>query len=449
MTLSNNFLWGGAVTAHQSEGAYTIGGKSPAVCDNFPKPEHSDFKDGIDSYHRFEEDFKLFQEMGFTSYRFSIDWSRVMPDGIHFSEEGMAFYDRFIDSMIAHGMEPMCSLYHFEMPQVLMDEYNGFHSRIVVDKFVEYANKMIERYGDRVKKWISFNEQNGIGHPGGRKVAYGCICPEDMDEQLFINQVVHNTFVAHAKVVEKVHTIKDAVVLGMVIYVPHYGRTCHPLDELEARNQMANTDMYFEMFTYGEYSAYSWAKMKNENKMPTMEAGDLELLKNNTCDLLSLSYYFSTVCTSGVQSLKFEGNAQADQNPYLEASEWGWQIDPISLRIALRDIYARYRLPIMVVENGFGMRDELVNGTVEDDARIKYMADHIEQIKLAVEEGVDCPGYLMWGPIDILSSQGEMGKRYGMIYVNRDDKDLKDMKRYKKKSFNWYKNVIATNGEEL
>ncbi|MDD8049195.1 MAG: glycoside hydrolase family 1 protein [Thomasclavelia sp.] len=446
--MQKGFLWGGAVTAHQSEGAYTACGKSPAVCDLFPKPEHSDFKDGIDEFHRYDEDFSLFEEMGFTSYRFSIDWSRVCPDGVNFSEEGMQFYDDFIDSMIAHGMEPMCSLYHFEMPQSLMNEYNGFYSRKVVDMFVTYANKMIDRYGDRVKKWISFNEQNAIGIPGSKKVAYGAVCPKDVPENKFIAQLVHNTFIAHAKVVEKVHTIKDAIILGMNIYIPTYGATCNPLDIEEAMNQMAINDMYFEMFTYGKYSSYMWSKYKKENCVPEMEEGDLKLLENNKCDWLSLSYYFSTVASAGKQSVSMDGNAKATINPYLKSSEWGWQIDPISLRLGLRDIYAKYRLPVMVVENGFGMRDKLVNNTVEDNERINYMRDHIDQISQAIDEGVDCRGYLMWGPIDILSSQGEMGKRYGTIYVNRDDKDLKDMKRYKKKSFNWYKKVISTNGKD-
>ncbi len=449
MKFPQDFLWGGAVTAHQTEGAYTEGGKSPAVCDLFPKPEHSDFKDGIDSYHRYDEDFALFEEMGFTSYRFSIDWSRVMPDGENFSEEGIAFYHRFIDSMIAHGMEPMCSLYHFEMPQCLMNEFNGFYSREVVNRFVKYANRMIDEYGSKVKKWISFNEQNAIGIYGSPKIAYGAVCPEGVAEELFVNQLVHNSFVAHAKVVEKVHQSNSGIVLGMVIYIPIYAATCNPEDEIEARNQMSVSNNFFDMFVHGEYSSYRLAVMKKNNTMPKMEDGDLELFKNNPVDLLSLSYYFSTVASSGKASISMDGNAKAAINPYLTASEWGWQIDPLGLRIALRDIYARYRMPIMVVENGFGMRDELVDGTVIDDERINYMSDHIKQIALAIEDGVECPGYLMWGPIDILSSQGEMGKRYGMIYVNRDDKDLKDMKRYKKKSFNWYKEVIATNGESL
>ena len=449
MKFPEGFLWGGAVTAHQSEGGYELDGKSPAVCDLFPKPEHSDFKDGIDSYHRYEEDFALFKEMGFTSYRFSIDWSRVMPDGVNFSQSGIAFYHRFIDAMIAYGMEPMCSLYHFEMPQVLMEKYNGFYSREVVDIFTKYANRMIDEFGGKVNKWISFNEQNAIGIYGSPKIAYGAICPEGMNEELFVNQLVHNTFVAHANVVAKVHEAKAGIVLGMVIYIPIYPATCNPEDELEARDQMSVTNNFFDMFVHGEYSSYRLAVMKRNGTMPQMEKGDLELFKNNPVDMLSLSYYFSTVASKGKSAIEMDGNAKMATNPYLKASEWGWQIDPLGLRIALRDIYEQYRMPVMVVENGFGMRDELVAGTVHDDERINYMADHIRQIALAIEDGVECPGYLMWGPIDILSSQGEMGKRYGMIYVDRDDKDLKEMKRYKKKSFAWYQEVIKTNGASL
>ncbi|MBO6047508.1 MAG: glycoside hydrolase family 1 protein [Erysipelotrichaceae bacterium] len=450
MSFPKGFYWGGAVTAHQSEGAYTEGGKSPAVCDLIPLEGPSGFKkdanfkpstfeDGIDEYHRYEEDFTLFEELGFNSYRFSIDWSRVQPDGVHFSEEGMAFYDRFIDALIAHGMDPMCSLYHFEMPQCLYEKYNGFYSREVVDLFVTYAYKMIDRYGDRVKKWISFNEQNSIGMPGESKIQYGAVCPEGVDEKSFVNQLVHNTFVAHAKVVEKVHTIPDALALGMVIYIPVHPLTAHPLDVAKAQDQMAVMDMYFDMFAYGTYTNFMWHKWEKEGTMPDIVEGDLELFKANTCDWLTLSYYFSLVA-SATQDIRF--------NPYLEANEWGWTIDPVSLRVGLKDLQGKYRLPLMVVENGIGMRDELVDGTVIDDGRIDYMRLHIDEIGKAIDEGVDCRGYLMWGPIDILSSHAEMEKRYGVIYVNRGDYDLRDMKRYKKKSFNWYKKVIASNGED-
>lgn len=438
--LKKGFLWGGAVTAHQSEGGYTMYGKVSAVCDQICQDAYGNFHDGIDEIHRYEEDFALFEELGFTSYRFSIDWSRVSPDGVHFNEEALAFYDRFIDSMIAHGMEPMCSLYHFEMPQVLMDRYNGFYSRHVVDLFVNYAHKMIDRYGDRVKKWISFNEQNGIAFINDEKFLYGAKCPEGVDFQQFVNQLVHNTFVAHAFVVKKVHTIPDAIILGMVIYAPVVPKTCDPKDVLAAKNHNDITEQYFYMFTYGEYLPYIYHKMEKEGKLPVMEAGDLQLFKDNRVDWLSLSYYFSNACSAANGECK---------NPYLKESEWGWPIDPTGLYLGLRDISTRYRLPIMVVENGLGAKDVLVDGKVEDDYRINYMRDHIQAVKDAVDDGVDCRGYLMWGPIDILSSHGEMAKRYGVIYVNREDHDLKDMKRYKKKSFAWYQHIIATNGEEL
>lgn len=239
--------------------------------------------------------------------------------------------------------------------------------------------------------------------------------------------------------------MKDAIVLGMVIYVPINPSTCEPAEILLAKDFMESVNLFLDMFVYGEYSSYSWAKMNREGTLPEMKEGDLELFKENTVDWLSFSYYMSFIS-------QYENNhstPQLAQNPYLEQSEWGWAIDPIGFRTSLREIYERYRLPVMVVENGYGMREELTNETVDDEQRIVYMRDHIEQMSLAIEEGVDCRGYLAWGPIDILSSKGEMSKRYGFIYVNREDKDLKDMNRYKKKSFNWFKKVIATNGEDL
>lgn len=442
MGFPDHFLWGGAVTAHQSEGAYQLGGKASAVCDLLARADASDFHDGIDSYHRYEEDFALFEEMGFQCYRFSIDWSRVMPDGFHFNEEGMAFYDRFIDSLIAHGMEPVCSLYHFEMPTILHQKYNGFYSRIVVEQFIKYAYKMIDRYGDRVKKWISFNEHNGI-ILDGHKLAYGAICPEGVSEELFFHQLMHHSLYAHARVTEKVHTIEDGLMLGMLLYIPHYGASCRPLDELMARNHMAKTNVFLDVFVHGEYTPYFLNKMKREHTMPIMEENDLKVMKENTVDWISLSYYNSDV-------VQYTHHCyQAMNNPYLETSKWGWSIDPIGLRIALRDIYEKYRLPVMVVENGLGVEDHFENDTVIDDERIAYLCQHIQQVGKAIDEGVDCRGYLVWGPIDILSSQADMNKRYGMIYVNRDNDDLKDMKRYKKKSFEWFKEVISTNGKSI
>ena len=351
MKFPENFLWGGAVTAHQSEGAYDIDGKLPSVCDLLARDDASNFHDGVDSYHRYDEDFALFEEMGFKSYRFSIDWSRVMPDGFHFNEEGMAFYDRFIDSMIAHGMEPICSLYHFEMPMVLYEKYNGFYSRIVVDQFIKYAYKMIDRYGDRVKKWISFNEHNGI-LLDGHKLAYGAICPEGVKEELFFHQLMHNSLYAHAKVTEKVHTIENALMLGMVLYIPHYSASCHPMDELAARNHMAKTNVFLDVFVHGEYSPYFLKKMKHNQTMPVMEDNDLKIMKENTVDWISLSYY-----NSDIVQYDSHHSYHILNNPCLEVSQWNWSVDPVGLRIALRDIYEKYRLPVMLVENGLGVED--------------------------------------------------------------------------------------------
>lgn len=445
----NNFLWGGAVTAHQSEGGYKESGKSSAVCDWIPSKEKSDFIHGVDTYHRYEEDFALYEDMGFNCYRFSIDWSRVMPDGEHFSEEGLQFYDDFINSLIKHGMEPIITLYHFEMPQILSIKYNGFYSRKVVDIFVRYVEKVVKRYRHKVKKWIVFNEQNAIAFIKKRKIQYGAVCPKDIDEQSFINQLVHNTFIANALAIEIIHNDPKAIVLGMVIFIPTYAKTCHPEDEFAAWNQNAITNMFFEMFTYGEYSSYMMAKMKKENKLPIMEKDDLKILKANTCDWLSISYYFSKVISYNEKGASQNGPVNTLSNPYLSSNLWGWQIDPISLRIGLNDIYAKYRKPIMIVENGYGDDDIFENNTVIDDKRINYLRNHIKQMQLAMSDGVDCRGYLIWGPIDILSSQGDMKKRYGMIYVNRDNHDLKDMKRYKKKSFYWFKKVIESQGKEL
>lgn len=447
--LRDDFLWGGAVTAHQTEGAYDLDGKAPAVCDLLATPGKSTFKEGIDSYHRFEEDFALLEKLGVQCFRFSVDWSRIAPDGKTINEKGLEFYDRFLDSMIAHHIEPMCSLYHFEMPLSLMEEKNGFYSREVTEDFVKLGEMLIDRWHDKIKLWISFNEQNSIGQLGSKKTAYGALKPEDVSEEAFVSQLVHNTFVAHAKIARKVHSYPDLKILGMVIYIPVYPLTCAPEDQLHARNEMANQEMYFDMCAHGRYSNYMLAKWKKEKAMPVMEEGDLELLENNTCDWLSFSYYFSTVTAGSDPSVNMDGNATMAKNPYLQASEFGWQIDPIGMELALLDLEAKYHMPVMVVENGYGAHDEVVDGQILDDYRIEYMRDHIQAIKNAVAKGSDVRGYLMWAPIDILSSHADMDKRYGVIYVNRDNHDLKDMKRIPKKSFAWFQNVIASNGETL
>lgn len=446
--LRDDFLWGGAVTAHQSEGAYNEDGKVPAVCDLIPTGEFSDFKDGVDTYHRYVEDFDLFKEMGFNAYRFSIDWSRMMIDETTENEKGFAFYDRYIDALLERGIEPIPTLYHFEMPLYLMEKYNGFYNRKVVDLFVEFSKKVIDRYNHKVKTWIIFNEQNGMLQPGPKHF-FGAVCPEGVKEERFYNQLMHNTLVAHSLVNEYLHQ-KGSHVMGMATVVQSYPETCHPLDTIESMNAQSEAYVFLDVFARGKYNSYYFANMINKDTLPEILDGDLELLKKGVTDSLSISYYMSTISHYGEASLTNINDVIIKKNPYLEMSDFGWTVDPVGLRITLRQLYDRYEMPIYIVENGFGYDDKVdENGQIIDDYRIDYMKKHIQEMKLAVQEGVDCRGYLSWGPVDILSSRAQMKKRYGFIYVNRDNDDLKDMKRMKKKSFNWFTKVIKTNGEVL
>ena len=446
--LRKDFLWGGAVTAHQSEGGYTLDGKVPAVCDLTVTGEYSDFKDGIDSYHRYEEDFDLFQEMGFNAYRFSLDWSRLMSDEGVYNEKGFVFYEHFIDALLKRGIQPIPTLYHFEMPAFLYEKYNGFYSRKVVDIFVELCKKIVDRYHDKVENWIIFNEQNGILQKGP-KMFFGAVCPDGVDTQTFDNQIMHNTLIAHSLINEYIHQ-KGGKVMGMATVVQSYPETCHPLDTLESMKAQSEAYVFLDVFARGHYNSYYFANMKNEGTMPEILDGDLEILKKGITDSLSISYYMSTISHYGEESLTNINDVVIKKNPYLEMSEFGWTIDPTGLRITLRQLYDRYEMPIYIVENGFGYNDQInADGQIIDDYRIDYMRKHLEEMKLAIQEGVDCRGYLSWGAVDILSSRAQMKKRYGFIYVNRENDDLKDMRRIRKKSFAWYQQVIASNGEVL
>ena len=446
--IKEGFLWGGAVTSFQTEGAWNEGGKGPSIVDARPVREgRSDWKDAVDFYHRYKEDIALFKEMGFNAYRTSISWARIYPEGEgEPNEEGLRFYDRLFDEMIGNGIEPVITLYHFDLPLALAEKYNGFASRKVVDLFERYARTVFERYGSKVKYWLTFNEQNLVlTNPDfwGVKDAKG-------NEQLSF-QVCHHAFIAHAKAVRALHElVPGGQMAGMVTYMATYPHTASPADALaNMKAKELLVDFYLDVFANGEYPSYITSMLERKGIFPVFEEGDAALLKENTADYLSISYYQSQTVrhTENPGSSLIPGIVP---NPVLETNEWGWAIDPIGLRILLKDMYARYRLPIFITENGIGVREELNDElTVEDDYRIEYLRSHIEQMKRAMEEGVDVFGYLSWGSTDILSSQGEMEKRYGFIYVNRGETDLRDLKRFKKKSFSWYQKVIASNGREL
>ncbi|MCM3766085.1 glycoside hydrolase family 1 protein [Neobacillus niacini] len=451
--IPEGFFWGGAVTSFQTEGAWNKDGKGPSIVDARPVKEgYSNWETAVDFYHRYKEDIALFREMGFNAYRTSISWSRIFPDGEgEVNEKGLQFYDDLFDELISNGIQPVITLYHFDLPLALAQKYNGFASRKVVDLFDRYARTVFKRYGHKVKYWLTFNEQNLVL----TKPQYWGVSLDGVDhKEAMLYQVAHNVFVAHAKAVKSLHElVPGGQMAGMVTYLATYPNTCKPEDVIaNMKTKELLVDFFFDVFSNGEYPTYVIKDLERKGIIPIGEEGDAELLKENTVDYLSISYYQS-------QTVSAEKAATADEkgilsgvtpNPNLKTNEWGWAIDPIGLRVCLKDMYARYRLPIFITENGIGVREELNDqNTVEDDYRIEYLSEHIKQMKVAMEEGVDVIGYLTWGSTDLISSGGQFEKRYGFIYVNRGESDLRDLKRYKKKSFDWYKRVIASNGEEL
>ncbi|MFD1173322.1 glycoside hydrolase family 1 protein [Oceanobacillus picturae] len=444
--IPKDFMWGGAVTSFQTEGASEQYGKGLSIIDAREVPEgFSDWKVAVDFYHRYKEDIELFKEMGYNAYRTSISWSRIFPDGDgEVNEEGLQFYDDLIDELIANGIEPIMTLYHFDLPLALAEKYNGFASREVVDLFEKYAQTVFTRYKNKVKYWITFNEINLVLlNPD----YFGITDPNSSEKLKY--QLCHNVLVAHAKATKAMREIvPNGEMGGMISYISTYPATSKPEDVLanyKAKEQLI--DLYLDVFANGEYPTYITAELEAKNSMPIFEENDLSILKENIVDYLSISYYQSRI----VEHVDGQGFAEGmAKNPNLSASEWGAAIDPIGLRIALKDMYARYRLPIFITENGIGVNEELdENNHVDDHYRIDYLNQHLEQMKIAMQEGVDVIGYLTWGSTDILSSKGQMSKRYGNIFVNREEKDLRDLKRYRKSSFHWFKKVIESNGEKL
>jgi len=456
--LQDGFLWGNSVSSMQTEGAWNEGGKGKSVYDVRPATEFaSDWKVATDSYRRYKEDFDLMKEMGMNCYRFQISWSRVCPDGDGaFNEEGIAFYDKFIDELIARGIEPMICLYHFDMPLHLAETYNGFLSREVVDAFQRYGQEMLSRFSHKVKYWLTLNEQNlySVSHKAFKYA--GCLTAEKNLENLY--RISHNIMMAHARFSNYLHAHYPACqVGGMLTYIEMYPLTSHPKDIFIARqaDEFYNHTL-LEAFTNGVYSPEMLAFMNRENLLHVIHEGDLEEMAQMRSDFLAFSYYAShaldhTKVPEGAKVNEFWEHGVA-KNPFVEATPgWGWQIDPLGFRNILTKIYNRYKLPLFPVENGIGVEEDWDGiNEIQDDYRIDYHRDHIQALKDAVaQDGVQVMGYLGWGLIDILSSQGDMRKRYGMVYVNRTNHELRDLKRVPKKSFYWMQNVTKSNGEEL
>ncbi len=475
--LREDFLWGGATAANQFEGAWNVDGKGDSVSDHCTNGSHTSPKrvtinieegtlypshEAIDFYHHYEEDIKLFAEMGFNTFRLSINWTRIYPTGEETepNEAGLAFYDRVFDCCKKYGIEPLVTISHYELPYNLVAKYNGWEGREVIELFERYSKTLFERYKDKVKYWLTFNEINAGTMPFGAVLSTGTIkgyegpVTEVPDDPRSRFQALHHQLVASARVIRYAHENYPQFKMGnMICFVTSYAATCNPDDILANQEHMREMNWYCsDVQARGEYPAYAqsiWGKYGITIKM---EDGDLEDLKSGIIDFYTFSYYMTNTQSADPNAVEGSGNIiGGGVNPYLEKSDWGWAIDPKGLRYSLNEIYDRYRLPLMVVENGLGAFDEIqADGTIQDDYRIDYLKKHIEQMKEAVKEGVDLMGYTPWGCIDLVSaSTGEMAKRYGFIYVEKYDDGSGDLSRRKKASFDWYKKVIATNGEEL
>ncbi len=474
------FLWGGATAANQCEGAWDMDGKGPTIFDYITNGTHTQPRvftkthrpecyypnlSGIDHYHRYREDIALFAEMGFNVYRMSIEWARIFPNGDDAkpNQKGIEFYRDLFNECKKYGIEPLVTIDHFDMPLGLVEKYRGWSDRRVVGFFMNYVNVLFREYKELVKYWLTFNEINILAQPFGSLIAG---IPAE-DGQSFFNmnkesdearserfQALHHQFVASAKAVKLGHTVNPEFIIGcMIAGMTSYPFTCHPDDMIETQIKMnMGNFLCSDVQVRGYYPGYAKRYFRENNVSLNITDEDALILKEGTVDFYSFSYYASSCVSTNPEVAKKAGNMVFGvPNPYLKASDWGWVIDPKGLRYYLNYVHDRYQIPLMVVENGLGAVDvKNEDGSVHDDYRIEYMRLHIEQMKEAIADGVELMGYTPWGCIDLVSAgTGEMKKRYGFIYVDKDDLGNGTYDRSRKDSFFWYKKVIASNGEDL
>lgn len=488
----DHFLWGGATAASQVEGAFDEGGKGLDTSDC--RPGNFDvstvdkikwknrlmtvsrfekalkekgtgeypFRWGSDQYHRYKEDIALFAEMGLKIYRLSVSWARIFPNGDDEepNEEGLQYYRNVFAECKKYGIKVYCTILHYSIPVNLVKKYGGWENRKMVDLYVRYAKTLLENFKDDVEIWLPFNEMNSsLFHPYN---GIGLVMPDecaawkdpfrDVKERMY--QAIHHLLMANALTVKIAREIDPNIKMSaMIAWFCPYPATCNPKEVLMAYQQQQTECLFFtDVMVRGYYPSYMKSFFEENHILIRMEDGDEEILRNNTVDIISFSYYFSSVASVDPNWKKTDGNLKrANINPYLTRSEWGWQNDPEGLRITLNWLYDRYQKPLFVAENGLGAKDVLKeDGTVHDPYRIEYVKNHIEAMSEAIKDGVDLIGYTMWGIIDLVScGTVEMKKRYGVIYVDADDEGNGTFDRYKKDSFYWYKKVIDTNGEDL
>lgn len=455
------FLWGASTSAYQVEGAWDEDGKGMSVQDLHEPPAGiTDFKVASDHYHRFREDVALMAELGIKAYRFSVAWSRVIPDGSGVvNERGLAFYDELVNELVAHNITPVVTLFHFDLPLTL-HERGGWAVRETIDAFERYARVLFERLGDRVKYWLTINEQNVmVNHPNAMN-------PGRVPGQAELYQQSHNMFVASAKATLLLHEMWPDAKIGPAPNITAiYPESCDPTDVIAADNwESIRCWLYLDMAVFGRYNPIAWAYMEEKGCAPTIAPGDMDLLARAKPDFLGVNYYATATVAAarndghdraprnGDQQVMLgeEGVYRGGSNPHLEQTEYGWIVDSVGLRTTLRRIASRYGLPILITENGLGAKDELAaDGCVHDVYRIDYLRRHFEQAQLAITDGVDLIGYCPWSFLDLVSTHQGYGKRYGFVYINRGEKDLRDLRRIPKDSFYWYQGVIASNGAAL
>jgi len=467
ITFPDGFLWGGATAANQLEGAFDEGGKGLSVQDVLPGggvgaprtagPTPDNLKlVGIDHYHRYAEDIALFAEMGFKTYRFSIAWSRIFPKGDETepNEEGLAFYDRLLDELERHGIEPLVTISHYETPLHLAETYDGWTDRRLIGFYETYARTLFERYGSRVTYWLTFNEINSLLH--APFMSGGISTPKEQLGEAALYQAMHHELVASARATRIAREVAPSAQIGcMVLSMPVYPLTPSPEDMRVVMEADHANLVYGDVHTRGAYPGYFLRTLREKGIELEITDQDREDLAN-TVDFVSFSYYMSVAETADpAKKVPGAGNIMGGvPNPTLPASEWGWQIDPVGLRLVLNQFWDRWQKPLFIVENGLGAKDELVEvdgvKTVLDDYRIAYLNDHLVQVGEALADGVEVLGYTSWGCIDLVSaSTAQLSKRYGFIYVDRNDDGSGTLDRYKKKSFDWYAEVIRTNGASL
>ncbi|PTY79256.1 6-phospho-beta-glucosidase [Heyndrickxia sporothermodurans] len=460
-----DFLWGGAIAANQAEGAWNVGGKGPSIADvcrggiisgvadkeidpNLFYPSH----DAIDFYHRYKEDVEMFAEMGFSLFRTSIAWSRIFPKGdeLEPNEEGLQFYDNLFDELLKNNIKPMVTISHYETPLHLATEYGGWENEKLIEFFSRFCEVIFTRYKDKVKYWMTFNEINNM-----HKIPFAtgaARIEEGPDKLQRVYQASHNLFVANAHAVRLGKEIMPENQVGCMLSLSaFYPNTCHPDDVFEAYEFRRKSLFFSDVMLRGEYPAFSKRIFEEANITLDIRSGELDLIREHTCAFLAFSYYLSTTYKAGMPVYATTGGARGIDNPYLEKSSYGWAIDAKGLRYVCNELYDRYQKPLFIVENGFGDVDEISpDGKIHDQYRIDYVKKHLIELQEAITDGCEVLGYAYWGPIDIVSAgSGEMRKRYGFIYVDRDNEGNGTSNRMKKDSFYWYKNVISTNGAAL